>query len=188
MGASIKHRFEFKGTDPFGCMTFLADSHIGLFYVFRIAGIDMLATRPVTHLAPGILQRRGCLQRYKTAGLTMAGCMTFQASLILRFSQAFFHDLKVLKGTDFGGVRNKAAILPFMTRLAAFASNVGFIAIILRQTWVHIKKAAHCATYCCQQPDKSSNILYRHVFPHASPAAPNGKTFLPFPIITLTGL
>ena len=144
MGASIEHRFEFKGFYPFRCMAFLADSYGGLFYVFRIAGIDMKAARPMTDLAPGILERRSCFHRCKTTGLSVSGCVTFQATLIFGFCQPFFHGLNVFKGTGFGSVCDKTVVLPLMTRLAAFASDIGINGITLSQAWIETHETTDC--------------------------------------------
>ena len=115
MGASIKHRFKFEGVYPFWNMAFLANSQGRLFDVFWITRFDMQAAWSMTHLAPRILEFRGGLHGYKTAGFPVSGCVAFQTTLIFGFRQTFFHDLNMLKGTDFGSVCDKIIVLLLMT-------------------------------------------------------------------------
>jgi hypothetical protein len=169
MGAAVKHWFEFKGIHPFRCMAFIADGYGGLFNVFWIAGIDMKAAGPVAHLAPGIFERRGCLHRRKTAGLSVGGGVTFQAPLIFGLCQAFFHGLNVFKGTGFGSIRDKAVVLPFMTGLAAFAADIGS-GIAQRRARIHAHETADCG----QQPKQIFQVPIFLAFHRILSAAPGG--------------
>jgi hypothetical protein len=170
MGAAVKHRFEFKGIYPFRRMAFIADSYGGLFNVFRITGIDMKAAGPVAHLAPGIFERRGCLHSCKTAGLSVGSSVTFQTTLVFGLCQTFFHDLNVLKGTGFGSIRDKAAVLPLMTRLAAFTSDIGINGIAQSRARIHAHETADCG----QQPKNNFQVPFFLGFHRVLSATPGG--------------
>jgi len=131
VSTSIQHRFKIKRLHSAGIVA--DDTTLRLYFgddIIRVFAFDVKTSRAMADFTTGILQLGGFINRYESAGTTVAGGVTTVAFFYFRGGQAFLHFFDAFIGFGFFGIGFEIVIFDFVAVFTGLGAGIcGFILI-----------------------------------------------------------